>query len=318
MRIKYVSPYRSHGYFNAARRHILGIARAGVPVTWSPMQPEDRWSLSLRPFAGAGIGDAELDPYCNVPLDYDTVIIQAQPYHVPRWAAAERGKRVIAYTIWDTDRLPREWPGFLSGVERVLVPSHFCRRIFEASGVARPVAVVPYIADPAAAAIARKGMATDEVTFYTVGTWTARKNVEGTIRCFLEAFTAADGVRLVVKTSPFTYRESRLGAFPPALRLYRALRRARAARGGGPRAPPPPPRPRGRGGGPRPPGGPGPPGGGAGRGGGGRRRRGPPPPPPSRGCGGGSRARRASTSSPRTSRVTACSRCTPPATASSR
>lgn len=233
MRIKYVSPYRSHGYFTAAKRHVLGLARAGIPVTWAPMEPEDRWSLSLRPFAGTSVGDGELDRFCNAPLDYDTVIIHAHPYHVPRWAAPERGKRVIAYTIWDTDHLPREWPEFLSHAERVLVPSRWCRRVFAESGVRPPVDVVPYIADPACAAgdarVRETGGA--EVVFYTVGTWTARKGVEATIRGFLDTFTADDGVRLVVKTSPFTYRESGLARLRPARRLYRALRRARAVPG---------------------------------------------------------------------------------------
>jgi len=237
VKVKYVSPFRSHGYFEAARRHILGLARAGVEVSWAPMEPEDRWSLALRPFAGRAVGDPELDPFCNAPLDHDTVIIHAHPYHVPRWAAAEAGARVVAYTIWDTDRLPRGWAACLAGVARVLVPSAFCRRVFVAGGVRPPVAVVPYIADPAAAAVARPApRAGGELVFYTVGTWTARKNVAGTIRCFLEAFTAEDAVRLVVKTSPFTYRESRVGALRPLLRAYRALRRARAA----PAAPPRP------------------------------------------------------------------------------
>jgi len=238
LKIKYVSPYRSHGYFTAARRHVLGLARAGVPVTWAPMEPEDRWSRSLRPFAGTAIGDPELDSYCNLPLDYDTVVIHAHPYHVPHWASLEPGKRVVAYTIWDTDRLPLAWPSCLAGVERVLVPSRWCREVFERSGVRPPVIVVPYIADPAAAEGGERGRASegDEVVFYTIGTWTARKNVGGTIRCFLDTFTADDHVSLVVKTSPFTYRESRLGTLRPLLRVYRALRRTRAA----PAAPPRP------------------------------------------------------------------------------
>jgi len=59
------------GYGIAARRAILPLRDAGVPVTLTPMTLGDTGRLWYQPFLGPVVGDAELDALCNRPIDHD-------------------------------------------------------------------------------------------------------------------------------------------------------------------------------------------------------------------------------------------------------
>jgi len=114
--VKYISLYGALGYFTAAKRYMLGLRNAGVPFTWTPMIPGRSWGISLEPFAGESIGDQELDPFCNRRIEYDTVIIHTSPDLYPFWIQREPHKRIIGYTVWETDRLPNRWLPHLNAV----------------------------------------------------------------------------------------------------------------------------------------------------------------------------------------------------------
>ena len=96
--IKYVSFHERSGYGEAARRYIAGLRNAGVKLTWSPMTRGRRWGLGYEPFTGNRIG-SEFDELCNIPMDYDGVIVHTIPEHFPlRWRH-EPGRRIIGYTV---------------------------------------------------------------------------------------------------------------------------------------------------------------------------------------------------------------------------
>ena len=49
----------------------------------------------------------------------------------------------VAITMFESSRLPDDWPPVLNRCDAVIVPTHFCREVFESSGVEAPVHVTP-------------------------------------------------------------------------------------------------------------------------------------------------------------------------------
>ena len=225
--VKYISFYGALGYFTAAKRYMLGLRNAGVPFTWTPMIPGRSWGINLEPFAGRAIADRELDPFCNRRIEYDTVIIHTFPDLYPFWIRREPHKRIIGYTVWETDRLPSRWLPHLNAVERVLVPSRWNKSVFERSGVRTPITVVSHIVgeDKAPNKDSMWNVDPEDYVFYTIENWTAGKAIWNTVRCYLDTFTAHDNTLLIIKTSEAFYHESVFTKLGTLKRVYRYVRR---------------------------------------------------------------------------------------------
>jgi hypothetical protein len=117
----------------------------------------------------------------------------------------------------ETNKIAPEWIQKAEIMDRIIVPSHHAKNVFESSRtyeatnektgevdqrliVARtPITVVPYPARPVEPADVKLDLDYD-FNFLTVAQWGPRKNLENTIRWFLESFKDKE-VGLVVKTS---------------------------------------------------------------------------------------------------------------------
>ena len=55
---------------------------------------------------------------------------------------------LFSYTMWESSRLPADWPARLNKMRAVIVPTRFCARVFRESGVEVPIEVVPLGIDP--------------------------------------------------------------------------------------------------------------------------------------------------------------------------
>jgi hypothetical protein len=182
--IKYVSLYEPSGYGTAARRYLRGLRKTSISLTWTPMVPGRGWGMGYEPFAGKEIGAPELDSICNQEVEYDTVLVHTVPEYYPFWKKKEPGKRIIGYTVWETDRIPDHWPSLLNGVDRLLVPCHWNKEAFRRCGVVTPIEVIHHIltdAEPSASAGFPDIRPTDYV-FYSIGTCTVRKALWNTLR----------------------------------------------------------------------------------------------------------------------------------------
>jgi glycosyltransferase involved in cell wall biosynthesis len=226
--VKYVSLHEASGYGDAARSYLLGLMHTRIPVTWTPMVGGRRWGPFYRPFTGRSVGDQQLDPVCNKPLAYDTVILHLVPEYFPFWKEREPGRRLIGYTVWETDKLPDHWPPLLNILDHLLVPSQWNKSVFTRCGVSVPIDVIPHL-------ISSPPLQRDELpwaippgnyVFYTIGTWTARKAIWNTVRCYLDTFSASDPVTLLIKTSrrDFTKRGFRAFFSNTAATLKRIVR----------------------------------------------------------------------------------------------
>ena len=201
--IRYIAPHDSGGYSIAARRNLIGLRNAGVPFTWTPMVSGIGWDLGYQPFTGRGIGDLELDPFCNLPIEYDTVIVHTVPEYLVRWRSLEPDRKLLACTVWETDRLPHHWSVSLEQADHILVPCCWNKRVFEQRGLTAGVDVFPHIAvesKPVPGAWV-PDISNDHFVFYCIEVWSARKALWNLVKCYFDTFTARDPVTLLLKTS---------------------------------------------------------------------------------------------------------------------
>ena len=57
--------------------------------------------------------------------------------------APTSGKRTVYFTMWEASRLPGQWVQWLNQAECIIVPCHWNATCFSASGVDRPIHIVP-------------------------------------------------------------------------------------------------------------------------------------------------------------------------------
>jgi glycosyltransferase involved in cell wall biosynthesis len=201
--IKYVWEARHTGYGQAARAYIRGLRRTGIPLTCTPMVPGRHWGLWLEPYKARDFRDEEFGELCNLPIEYDAVIVHLVPEYYPHWRALEAGKKVVGMTVWETDKMQAHWLEALNRMDALIVPCHWNREVFLANGITRPIGVVPHIHSTTCNGrpLSIYGVRDDDFVFYAIGTWTERKGLHLTLESYLRAFTSDDGVVLVLKTS---------------------------------------------------------------------------------------------------------------------
>jgi GT2 family glycosyltransferase len=110
------------------------------------------------------------------------------------------GAYQIGFTMLETDRIPEEWVRQANLMDEVWCPSEFNARSFRASGVTRPIHVIPLGIDPGYfnPAIQAPRMAED-FTFLSVFEWGERKAPEILLRAFNKEFKARERAILVCK-----------------------------------------------------------------------------------------------------------------------
>ncbi|ABM32650.1 glycosyltransferase [Paracidovorax citrulli] len=210
--LRYISPADTTGYAVAAKAYLRALAGAGMPLQWTPLRcPGARY----QPVAADQVAEDDLRPLAHRPLDYDTVLLHTVPEYYPEWIAPERaaGRRVVGYTVWELQRLPAHWPALLNQLDAVIVPCRWNVPVLRNGGVTVPIHVVPHLSQFAAGAADAAGHAAllrrlggpqvlqGRFVFYGIGMWTERKGMERLLRTYLDTFTSADPVALVLKTS---------------------------------------------------------------------------------------------------------------------
>ncbi len=106
----------------------------------------------------------------------------------------------IGYTMLEVTGLPMDWVRQANLMDEVWVPSHFNQETFRASGVIRPIHIIPLGVDPNYFHPQLKTTRfSDRFTFLSVFEWGERKAAEILLRAYTTAFTANDGVLLVLK-----------------------------------------------------------------------------------------------------------------------
>ena len=145
-------------------------------------------------------------------------LVMLNPAMVDTYFTTVGGRYNIAYCAWETDRLPAiEWTvdgekrtcvSSLNRFNEIWVPTNYVRNTFEDCGVTVPIHVVRHallrglLAHPAKARC-------DAARFYTIGSWNARKNVEGLLRAyFATGWHVESGKNLVCHCVPSSREET--------------------------------------------------------------------------------------------------------------
>jgi glycosyltransferase involved in cell wall biosynthesis len=200
--VRWLSVGPGSGYGDASEAYVSGLRATGVPVTWTPLGwPSSSWNAPYGPVAHADLGDAVHQDVVYREIEHDTVVVCSTPLWHRQLAVEATERLLVAYTTWETDRLPGSTVSLLNRYDRVLVPSRFNAAVFEASGVVVPVRVIPHIARPVPDA-EPPPPTTERFVFYLIAAWSTRKAVLDTVEAFAAAFTDRDDVVLVIHTTP--------------------------------------------------------------------------------------------------------------------
>jgi glycosyltransferase involved in cell wall biosynthesis len=194
-RVRYVGFLgEASGYGEAARSHLLALAGAGVDVAARSVlfsgpaafdAPPDRRRFPkvarlVRPLRGGG-----------------PVLVHTPPHSFR--ALRERRGIHVGISAWEMESLPPSWRAPVAEMDAIWAPSRFCADAF-AAATARPVTVIPHPVRPPAPGPRRfPGVPDDLFLFASVFEWSDRKNPEGLVRAFLDAFAGRRDVGLLLK-----------------------------------------------------------------------------------------------------------------------
>ena len=124
----------------------------------------------------------------------------------PRLDPGAPGALTFFYFAWEDSRIPSAWAqAFNRHFDGLLVPSTHVRDVVRRSGVAIPVAVVPYGVEVGPEPVTAQppvAPTRGAFRFLHVSTGFPRKGCDVLVRAFTREFSAADDVALVIKTLP--------------------------------------------------------------------------------------------------------------------
>lgn len=204
--------FDASGYGRAARDYIHALHAAGVKM--SVVDLADR---------SKQINDPLVESLIGTPQDSDFHLFHGIPSQWSRLAFSRRN--CIGMTVWETDTVPSQWQNPLNHTLDVWVPSNFNVDTFSNS-LESTVFRLPHPMDTSFLngapkngidINARLGFGKDDFVFYSIFEWQDRKNPNGLLEAYFEAFPTDEGQVLVIKANP--------GAAPTAKRVLDEYRR---------------------------------------------------------------------------------------------
>jgi glycosyltransferase involved in cell wall biosynthesis len=195
MKLKFVAPVRwSSGYSDMSRRFIYGLQKySDWEMTIDLVCPEYKTDF--------GELGKSVDKLVNLKLDHDALIFFFPPENY--FLHQRRDDKVnIIFTMFETDRVNKDWVEMCNKADAVLVPSTWNVKLFKDSGVKVPVYYVPtpFIREGSKKdAQGLAGVESSDYMFYSIMQWGERKNPSGLIHAYLSAFSGIHDVVLYLK-----------------------------------------------------------------------------------------------------------------------
>ena len=177
------------GYAVSSRELLLQLDAQGVEVRLAYIYGTD-WMDSGR-------DDHRIAAMRQRPKDLDLTQVAYAPAEL---FCKNSGRYRIGYTMLEVDGIPEDWVRLCNEMDEVWVPSAFNLETFRASGVRRPLHVMPLGVNPDYFnAHLRPYRATDRYTFLSIFEWGERKAPQVLLRAYARAFDRQDGVLLLLK-----------------------------------------------------------------------------------------------------------------------
>jgi glycosyltransferase involved in cell wall biosynthesis len=196
-----IGPFRGNsGYDRHTRAFVRAFVKAGVDVRLTPLL---HWSAD----APADEREAWFEELVG-PIEADTVLHCTMPHH----AEAVFGKRNVNHTMFEADRIPRDWVSRSWAHDLIAVPTESSRSAWIDSGVpAERVGIAPLGIDapfymtPSEPAPLRtqdqRAVSTYRTRFLNIADLRPRKNHTAMIRVWLRATSKDDDAVLILKSS---------------------------------------------------------------------------------------------------------------------
>lgn len=151
-------------------------------------------------------------------------IFLAYPTHYADYGMIANVGAKVAVTMFESDELPEGWVEVLNTFKAVIVPTHWCKDVFQRSGVTAPIEVVPLGISEAYQYVERPIEVPDDYVhrFVAIGLGNSRKNSWDLCSAFYEAFHDDPRYKLTFKNRPTT-EDNKLKSFTADnIDLYRA------------------------------------------------------------------------------------------------
>jgi glycosyltransferase involved in cell wall biosynthesis len=196
-----IGPFRGHsGYDRHTRAYVRAFVKLGVDVRLTPLL---HWSVD----APADERDGWFEELVG-PIEAETVLHCTMPHH----AQAVFGKRNVNHTMFEADRIPRDWVTRSWAHDLIAVPTESSRSAWIGSGVpAERVGLAPLGVDasfymtPSEPAPLRtqdqRAVSTYQTRFLNIADLRPRKNHTALIRVWLRATAKDDDAVLILKSS---------------------------------------------------------------------------------------------------------------------
>jgi len=199
--------------YNVHARGLFGALSRRLPVVATPIRLDPRAADADKAAVAATGRDA-----VTVALLYGSLM------GVLGGAAGPK----VAYTVWESTRLPDDWMAPLARADRLWTATAWGKRIFTANGFdSARIDVVPEGVDPTLfnpGAAATEAFPKAPFKFLAIGRWERRKGMADLIRAFDREFGDRDDALLVLAGLYAGRPDLDLGAELRALRLRRPER----------------------------------------------------------------------------------------------
>lgn len=182
------------GYARMNRRMMFGLDELGVKVRYEPLPSMP----DMDPETSAKLGKLSRT---NIPKETIKIYGMTAPGHYS-W-----DKYKMVFTMMETRQLHKDYVERCNCADEIVVPSHWCKKIFQESGVKKPIEVVPLGVDlnlyrPDVEPIGfSKNL--KPFIFLSVFGWSLRKGYDVMLKAFLEEFTSDDPVTLLISARYF-------------------------------------------------------------------------------------------------------------------
>jgi glycosyltransferase involved in cell wall biosynthesis len=151
----------------------------------------------------------------NVIPTYDILVIHSLPSNWDKIRTFETSRfphaKIYGITVWETERLPRDWVPPMSRVHMISCPCDYNKKAFEIDispsvpvvTVHHPITILDTETDPAHlhTIFRLHNITPSTYKFYTINELNGRKALSQLIRIFCETFGPEDDVFLYIKTS---------------------------------------------------------------------------------------------------------------------
>lgn len=186
----------SRRYLHALNEHSYNLYIHSIYGVDERVLHDDPCVSTLWPFIGRKSYKNTYD-LCVFHWDYDSI-----GRHI---SILPNVKKKIGLTVWETTKISPRATFILERFDELWVPSEFVKKVLYDSDVRVPIYVIPHIVPPHNEfdrGFFHRYYDPGKFTFYFIGTWIKRKNVNGLVRAFVEEFKGVNDVRLLLKVNP--------------------------------------------------------------------------------------------------------------------